>query len=245
MQIAILVTEIIIVLFMFSLGLFIKNFFPSYMDKKGENLATKEDVAEITRRTEEVQKEFKESFELFSSDVQFKYEFFYRQYSGLYCKLYSIIIQSEYVRTFIEKHSGSVISFDEAPFVEISPIHRQNQKIEVKSDEPLKITSSEEWIDTPVSQYNKQMLCDLIIQNDALASQELLKLAISYRFAYTFYTGNKDVKNSEVSDTADEEEFRLIRAIVCSIVKEYNQLRKQLKMTYDENEINDGIPRLR
>ena len=49
----------------------------------------------------------------------------------------------------------------------------------------------------------------------------------------------------EVSDTADEEEFRLIRAIVCSIVKEYNQLRKQLKMTYNENEINDGIPRLR
>ena len=78
-----------------------------------------------------------------------------------------------------------------------------------------------------------------------VASHELLKLAVSYRFAYAFYTGNKDVKNSEVSDTADEEEFRLIRAIVCSIVKEYNQLRKQLKMTYNENEINDGIPRLR
>ena len=115
----------------------------------------------------------------------------------------------------------------------------------MKQGEPIKITSSEESIETPISQYNKQMLCDLIIQNDALASQELLKLAVSYRFAYAFYTGNKDVKNSEVSDTADEEEFRLIRAIVCSIVKEYNQLRKQLKMTYNENEINDGIPRLR
>ena len=108
----------------------------------------------------------------------------------------------------------------------------------------MKFSSSEEWIETPVSQYNKQMLCDLIIQNDALASQELLKLAVSYRFAYGFYSGNRDVKNSDVSKTADEEEFRLIRAIICSVVKEYNHLRKQLKMTYDEREIVDGIPRL-
>ena len=244
MQIVIIVIELVIIAGMFALGLFIKNFFPSYMDKKGENLATKEDIAEITRRTEEVQKEFKEGFELFSSDVQFKYDFFYKQYSGLYCKLYSIIIQSEYVRAFIEKHNGSVITFDEAPFVEMSPTLWQNQKIEMKQGEPLKITSSEESIETPVSQFNKQMLCDLIIQNDALASQELLKLAVSYRFVYGFYSGNKDVKNSDASKTADEEEFRLIRAMVCTVVKEYNQLRKQLKMMYDEREIVDGIPRL-
>lgn len=40
------------------LGLFIKNYLPSYMDEKGKNLATKEDIQEITRKTEEVQKEF-------------------------------------------------------------------------------------------------------------------------------------------------------------------------------------------
>ena len=244
MQIVIIVIELVIIAGMFALGLFIKNFFPSYMDKKGENLATKEDIAEITRRTEEVQREFKEGFELFSSDVQFKYDFFYKQYSGLYCKLYSIIIQSEYVRAFIEKHNRAVITFDEAPFVEMSPTLRQNQTIEMKQGEPLKITSSEESIETPVSQFNKQMLCDLIIQNDALTSQELLKLAVSYRFVYGFYSGNKDVKNLDASKTADEEEFRLIRAMVCTVVKEYNQLRKQLKMTYDEREIVDGIPRL-
>lgn len=88
------------------------------------------------------------------------------------------------------------------------------------------------------------MLCDLIIQNDSLASQELLKLAVSYRFAYSFYSGNKDAKNSDVSETANEEEFRLIRAMVCSIVKDYNQLRKELNMPYNAEEISDGIPRL-
>ena len=46
------------------------------MDKKGENIATKEDIEEITRKTEEVQREFKEEFEAFSSDMKFKYDFF-------------------------------------------------------------------------------------------------------------------------------------------------------------------------
>lgn len=43
------------------------------MDEKGKNLATKEDIEEITRKTEEVQQEFREGFELFSNDVKFKY----------------------------------------------------------------------------------------------------------------------------------------------------------------------------
>jgi len=244
MQTALLIGEILILIGMFVLGLYVKNFFPSYMGKKGENLATKEDIAEITRRTEDVQRDFKERFELFSSDVQFKYDFFYKQYSELYCKLYSIIIQSEYVRLFFEKNDGTVLPFDEEPFIEMSKNHRQNQKIEIKQGETIKNSSSEECIETPISQFNKAMLCDLIIQKDSLASQELLKLAVSYRFAYSFYSGNNDAKNSDVSETANEEEFRLIRAMVCNIVKDYNQLRKELKMPYNEQEITDGVPRL-
>lgn len=37
------------------------------MDEKGKNLATKEDIEEIARKTEEVQQEFREGFELFSN----------------------------------------------------------------------------------------------------------------------------------------------------------------------------------
>ena len=47
----------------------------------------------------------------FSSDMRFKYDFFYKQYSELYCKLYAIIIQSEYVRHFIQITDGKVITF--------------------------------------------------------------------------------------------------------------------------------------
>jgi len=61
-------------IFFFLLGLFLKNYFPKYMEEKGKNLATKEDIGQITKITEEVQKDFKESFEQFSSDLKFKYD---------------------------------------------------------------------------------------------------------------------------------------------------------------------------
>ena len=40
MQTALLIGEILILIGMFVLGLYVKNFFPSYMGKKGENLAS-------------------------------------------------------------------------------------------------------------------------------------------------------------------------------------------------------------
>ena len=46
----------------FLVGLFTKNYLSSYMDKKGENLATKEDIEEITRKTEEVQRRIRSIF---------------------------------------------------------------------------------------------------------------------------------------------------------------------------------------
>ena len=50
------------------------------MDEKGKNLATKEDIEEIARKTEEVQQEFREGFELFSNDVYEIYPIFQRNY---------------------------------------------------------------------------------------------------------------------------------------------------------------------
>lgn len=60
-----LIVEIASIIAVFLLGLFTKNYLPSYMEKKGENLATKEDVKEITRRTEEVQQEFRQEWQGF------------------------------------------------------------------------------------------------------------------------------------------------------------------------------------
>lgn len=48
----------------------------------------------------------------------------------------------------------------------------------------------------------------------------------------------------DAKETADEEELRLIRKIVIEIVKDYNKLRKELKLTYNKSELNKGIPQL-
>lgn len=232
------------VILIFLLGLFIKNYLPSYMDEKGKNLATKEDIQEITRKTEEVQKEFREDFELFSSDVQFKYDFYKKQYSELYCKLYAIIIQSEYVRKFIFLTDGKEFSFEDTPFLEISPTRKVTQKINLKEGEPLSVQQHSEEIVTPISQFNKKQMCDYIIENGDLATQKLLKIAVAYRFAYNYYSGNPKVQNGSCEDAANEEEIRLIREMVCCIVSEYNFFRKELKMEYDQNELSNGIPHL-
>lgn len=228
----------------FLLGLFIKNYLPTYMAEKGKNLATKEDIQEITRKTEDVQREFKESFELFSSDVQFKYDFYYKQYSQLYCKLYAIIIQSEYVRHFIFLKDNKEFPFDEAPFVELSPTQKVTQQWKFEEGKPATAKQSVEEIETPFSQFNKKQLCDYIIENGEYATQKLLKIAVAYRFAHNYYAGNPERKNSSCTDIANEEEFRLIREMVCRIVSEYNYFRKSLKMDYDKAELENGIPQL-
>lgn len=45
-----------------------------------------------------------------------------------------------------------------------------------------------------------------------------------------------------MKEKADHEEFRMIKEIVNTIVTDYNQLRKELKLYYDQVEISSGVP---
>ena len=78
----------------------------------------------------------------------------------------------------------------------------------------------------------------------ALQTQKLLKVAVSYRFASYYYSGNPEAKNASCQGTANDDGFRLIREMVCCIVSEYNLFRKELKMAYNEVELETGIPQL-
>lgn len=222
----------------FLLGLFIKHYLPGYMAKKGENLATKEDIAEIIRRTEEVQEEFRKDFEKFSSDIHFKYEFYYRQYTVLYTKLYSIICQSEYTRRFIRLLNGLDLTSEKVPFVEI--YKRRSQDV-IKIGKEQGFTHTEEAIKDAITQFCKKEMCDLIIANGEFASQKLLKLSVAYRFVYDNYLGNEAINGGEAADVADSEEFILIREMVRTIIQEYNFLRKELRMKYVKSELESGI----
>ena len=205
---------------------------PSYLEKKGENLATKQDVAEITRKTELIQKEFKEDLTRFSSDIKFKYDFYYKQYSELYCTLYAIVVQSEYARYYIETSSDQEVPFEDFPFIEVSPVYK-----EVNKYEDGQATSKNYVMPTKISVFNKTMLCDTIINNGRWATQRLLTLAVSYRFAFE---RSKETSSSPIHTYGAEEEFRLIKEISKCIVMEYNFFRRELKMDFNENELISG-----
>ena len=79
-----IIGEVFIVITIIICLLFFKHFIPSYVTEKGKNLATKEDIREITDLTESVQQEFRKEIESFKSDLHFKYDFYYKQYEGLY-----------------------------------------------------------------------------------------------------------------------------------------------------------------
>ncbi len=204
---------------------------PSYMEEKGKNLATKQDVEKTTRKTEQVQKEFKEDFERFTTDIHFKNDFYSQQYEELYAKLYTIIIQSEYMRYLMKLKSGQTFSFEDYPFISVSPIHRSKTKVETKDDAPLTVSHTEEQIETPESKFTCLKLSELIIDRGKFASPELLKLAVSYRLVHGL------IKDSDVTENED---FRLQGEIVRRVVREYNELRRNLKMDYSNEEIENG-----
>lgn len=223
---------LLIALLTFLVGLFTKNFLPSYMDEKGKNLATKEDIQEITELTERVQKEFKEDFERFSHDLQFKYDYYFHQYEELYSYLYAVVVQSEYVRkTIVATDEGCPLSFEEYPFLAISKTQRTNQKLEMKKGEPARFTQMTEEIETPVSEFNFDSLIATVIDNGKYADQELLKKAVAYRFIESVGKDDSQYEDEGLQFQAD---------IVMHIVKHYNCLRKELKMDFSQDEIEKG-----
>lgn len=211
---------------------FVEKTVPGYMEEKGKNLATKQDIEEITRKTEQVQKEFKEDFERFSTDVYFKNDYYANQYAELYTDLYMIIIQSEYMRHLMElKDRNTKYTFEEYPFVSVSPIHRTKTTIDFSNGSSITGTHTEEKIETPESKMTCLKMSELIIDKGEYASPELLKLAVSYRLVHGL------INDGEVTQNED---FRLQGEIVQQIVKEYNELRRNLKMSYSQDEIETG-----
>lgn len=64
--------EILLMFTSFILGLLGSNFLPKYFSKKGENLATKEDISAITERIESVKHEYANQLESIKADLSAK-----------------------------------------------------------------------------------------------------------------------------------------------------------------------------
>ncbi|PGY54149.1 hypothetical protein [Priestia megaterium] len=68
------VSTVISALITFIGGLFVKSYLPTYMKERGKNLATKKDIADITRKTEEVKSEFLSKLELEKKEINIEIE---------------------------------------------------------------------------------------------------------------------------------------------------------------------------
>lgn len=70
METSILILQIVILISLIILFFFGKYFFPSYLKKKGENLATKEDISEITTKIQEIKSNYASELEVLKSSLE-------------------------------------------------------------------------------------------------------------------------------------------------------------------------------
>lgn len=224
------------VIAVFGLGLFLRNYLSSYMGQKGTNLATKEDIGEITRSTEEVTSIFQREMAVFSNDLTFTNDYAFNRYSILYAKIYGIVVQSEYLRYFFKTYQNKDFGFEEYPFIEIN-----RSKVKQKKNFITNVTISEtvDPINDEMTSFNKNELCNYIIDNSEYASPKLLKLAIAYRYTSSNY-GEQNLGNESLLESFNNAEFALIKEIVKTIVIEYNEMRKTVKLSYSEQELENG-----
>lgn len=64
-----LAVDVTLLISVFILGLLIKTYLPRYIGEKAKNLATKEDIADITDKIEQVKIEYAKQIELYKSDI--------------------------------------------------------------------------------------------------------------------------------------------------------------------------------
>lgn len=229
--------------FSFLVGLFLNNFLRSGSDKKTETVATKKDIAVLAKKADDIQNTVEDKLETLSSDSRYKSEIRYKQYSQLYCRLYALIMQSEYLRYFINLQNGEQSDdFNESPLVEMGSIDIETVETESYSGNRV---ANRKIVDTRSSKNSKKELCDTIVKNAEFASQKLLKIATSYRVASLFYSANgAETENDEFQEKADAEELRLIKEVVTTVVREYNEIRKELLLSFDDEEITKGLPKM-
>ena len=70
MEIILVVVNLLMLATLVIIGLFLKNYLPSYLTEKGKNLATKEDIDEITNKIERVKTLYVSEIEKLKAELQ-------------------------------------------------------------------------------------------------------------------------------------------------------------------------------
>ena len=199
-------------------GLIIKKIWDSsnsYFNEKAKNYATKQDIEEITRKTESVQIEFKQKLEEFEADLSFKYNFYEKQYTLLYSNLYRMISYSNSIIYFglnIEKDN----EYKNVPIAEFNLDNEEeyeNRAAIICSD------SNESNEHTSITN-----ILELVENNVMYASPQLIDICM----ALCYLRKRDDLSNN---DMYNESVIKLRKKLVEVIVKDYNWLRNQLRLS--------------
>lgn len=129
-----------------------KESFDDYFAQKAVNLATKQDVEEITEKTESVLARYREDQSKFEADLQYKYELYKEQYVNLYATLYWEVCISEATRGAVNNIAKANYTFEDVPI------------------------ASYEDVDTVIKR-----ITELVEKNKQLVSPQLMKIVVSLK----------------------------------------------------------------
>lgn len=213
--------EALILLIVFISGYIIKDYLPSYMKKKGENLATKEDIKKITELQEQIKAEIVKHVDDYNRNSKFRMDLQYKRYDELYSIIYKNICLSEFYRIFIKENSSYELSFEEAPFIDM-----------------------DDKTDTYFSLLNKNSLCEYILSHANLASTQLLKVAVAYKYIYENIKNKKyKIEDSltgekkDITEYTNTQELRLLKEMIEIIIKEHNELVNELNLNFKSTQV--------
>ena len=172
-------------------------------------------------------------FDFVVDTKKFRRDHYYNQLKELYFELYSIIVQSEFLRTYHQ--IDEFRSLQEVPFIEIEK-RLKKHKQDLFTGETLK--ESEEIVESAITKFNKIGLVGFILEKKEFASPDLLKLAVGYRYIHEHYQNESFPKKQLEKFQIKELEF--IYQIVTIVIKEFNEKSKYCNMNYNKTEIKDG-----
>jgi hypothetical protein len=170
----------------------------------------------------------KNKLDWFHDSKKFKRDFAMEQLKELYIPAYGVVSQSEFLRRFNNEEDKP---YDEFPFFEI--VKKQEKVVTDLTARTVKREVVK--ISDVITDFNKEKLASLIIDKGVFASQELLKLAVSYRYVSKHYE-DETIEATKLQKFRSQE-LDLIHRIVQLIIRETNEKLKECGMPYSNNEI--------
>ncbi len=123
-EIVIEAIQFVLITIIFVTGNFFKKAWKSsdaFFEEKAKNYATKQDIQDITTKTEQIQNKFKEELVCFEKDLQFKYNLYEKQYTELYADLYLLLSKSNAIKNLFNAID------DEIDLTEVSIVEYQGE----------------------------------------------------------------------------------------------------------------------